>query len=64
MNILPTGSFVIIYHTDMTSARWFYEELLGPELREVLYEWFVGYWVSEKHKITLCIGTSPEEVKK
>lgn len=63
MGILPSESFVILYHTDMTSARRFYEELLGLELRKVIYEWFVGYWVSEKHE-TLCISASPEEVEK
>jgi lactoylglutathione lyase len=61
MGILPIESFVIIYHQDMAAARAFYEDILGLEIREVTYDWFVGYWVSEKHEMTLCISTSPEE---
>ncbi len=59
--IKATEAFVILYHTDMPAARHFYEELLGLELRELTYEWFVGYWISAKHELTLCISTSPEE---
>ena len=61
MAISPTESFVIIYHEDMGAAREFYESTLGLELREATYDWFVGYWVSEKHEMTLCVSTSPEE---
>ncbi len=61
MGISPIESFVILYHTDMAAARTFYEGILGLILREVTYDWFVGYWVSEKHEMTLCISTSPEE---
>jgi lactoylglutathione lyase len=59
MGISPQESFVIIYHEDMPAARAFYEGVLGLQLREVTYEWFVGYWVSEKHEMTLCISASP-----
>lgn len=45
----------------MAAARAFYEGLLGLELRQVVYDWFVGYWVSAKHEMTLCISTSPDE---
>jgi predicted enzyme related to lactoylglutathione lyase len=61
MGIKPSESFVILYHEDMQAARRFYEGLLELELREVTYDWFVGYWVSPKREITLCISTSPEE---
>jgi len=61
MSISPLESFVILYHDDMQTARQFYEGKLGLELREVTYEWFVGYWISNKHEMTLCISTSPKE---
>jgi predicted enzyme related to lactoylglutathione lyase len=61
VTIAPTESFVILYHEDMQAARQFYEDVLGLEIREVTYDWFVGYWVSPKHEMTLCISTSPEE---
>jgi len=61
MGLKPSESFVILYHEDMPAARRFYEEILGLELREVTYEWFVGYWISDKHEMTLCISSSPEE---
>ena len=61
MGIKPTESFIILYHEDMVAARFFYEDLLGLELREVTYEWFVGYRVSDKHEMTLCISSSPDE---
>jgi predicted enzyme related to lactoylglutathione lyase len=61
MGISPTESFVVIYHADMAAARLFYEDVLGLQLREVTYEWFVGYWISEKREMTLCISSSPEE---
>jgi lactoylglutathione lyase len=61
MGISPTESFVIIYHPDMPAARAFYEDRLGLVLREVTYDWFVGYWISSKHEMTLCISSSPEE---
>jgi len=64
IGILPTESFVILYHEDMKAARAFYEDILGFKVREVTYDWFIGYWVSEKHEMTLCISTSPEERKK
>ncbi|MFC1742673.1 VOC family protein [Candidatus Riflebacteria bacterium] len=54
-------SFVILYHADMKAARNFYENLLKLQLREVTYEWFVGYWISNKHEMTLCISSDPEE---
>jgi predicted enzyme related to lactoylglutathione lyase len=57
----PTESFVILYHEDMAAARRFYEGVLGLQVREVTYDWFIGYWVSDKHEMTLCISTSPEE---
>jgi lactoylglutathione lyase len=63
MRVIATESFVIIYHDDMAVARSFYEDILGLKIREVTYDWFVGYWVSEKHEMTLCISTSPEEKK-
>lgn len=52
---------MILYHKEMTKARPFYEDILGLEIREVTYEWFVGYWVSEKHEMTLCVSASAEE---
>lgn len=55
---------MIIYHNDMAAARSFYEAALGLTIREITYDWFIGYWVSEKHEMTLCISTSPEERKK
>ncbi len=61
MGIRATESFVILYHEDMRAAREFYEGLLGLSVREVTYDWFVGYWVSEKREMTLCISTSAEE---
>jgi RimJ/RimL family protein N-acetyltransferase/predicted enzyme related to lactoylglutathione lyase len=61
MGIAPSESFVIIYHEDMEAARQFYEGVLGLVVREVTYDWFVGYWVSDKHEMTLCISSSPEE---
>jgi predicted enzyme related to lactoylglutathione lyase len=61
MTIAPTESFVILYHEDMPAARRFYETVLGLEIREVTYDWFVGYWVSPKREMTLCISSSPEE---
>lgn len=63
MGISPIESFVILYHEDMAAARAFYEGLLGLEVRQVVYDWFIGYWVSAKHEMTLCISTSPEERK-
>jgi catechol 2,3-dioxygenase-like lactoylglutathione lyase family enzyme len=60
----PSEAFVILYHEDMPAARRFYEELLGLTLRQEVYEWFVGYWVSAKHEMTLCISSSPEEVER
>jgi catechol 2,3-dioxygenase-like lactoylglutathione lyase family enzyme len=61
MGIRPTESFVILYHKDMPAARQFYEELLGLEVREVTYDWFVGFWVSDRHEMTLCISSSANE---
>ena len=61
MGIKPTESFVILYHEDMHAARRFYEDVLGLAIREVTYEWFVGYWISDKHEMTLCISSSPDE---
>jgi len=61
MGITPIESFVILYHEDIQAARAFYEGLLGLELREVTYDWFVGYWVSSKREMTLCISSSPDE---
>jgi predicted enzyme related to lactoylglutathione lyase len=64
MHLTPLESFVILYHADMAAARHFYEDLLGLELREVTYDWFVGYWVSSKHEMTLCISSSPDECRR
>ncbi len=61
MTITPTESFVIIYHDNMQAARQFYEGILGLEVREVTYDWFIGYWVSDKHEMSLCISSSPDE---
>ena len=61
MGIAPSESFVIIYHEDMLAARRFYEGVLGLEIREVTFDWFVGYWISDRHEMTLCISSSPEE---
>ena len=61
MGIKPTESFVILYHEDMQAARQFYEDILGLAIREVTYEWFIGYWISDKHEMTLCISSSPDE---
>ncbi len=61
MGIAPRESFVILYHEDVAAARRFYEGTLGLEVREVTYDWFVGYWISDKHEMTLCISSSPEE---
>ena len=61
MGIASSESFVIIFHENMQAARQFYEGVLGLEIREVTYDWFVGYWVSDKHEMTLCISSSPEE---
>ena len=61
MGIAPSESFVILYHEDMAVARAFYEDILGLSIREITYDWFIGYWVSEKHEMTLCISTSPDE---
>ena len=61
MGITPSESFVILYHEDMQAARKFYEGALGLEIREVTYDWFIGYWISDKHEMTLCISSSPDE---
>jgi len=61
MTITPTESFVIIYHENMQAARRFYEGILGLKVREVTYDWFIGYWVSDKHEMSLCISSSPDE---
>ena len=61
MGITPTESFVILYHDDMQAARQFYEGVLGLQIREITYDWFIGYWVSDKHEMTLCISSSPDE---
>ncbi len=61
MTITPTESFVIIYHDNMQAARQFYEGILGLKVREVTYDWFIGYWVSDKHEMSLCISSSPDE---
>lgn len=61
MGITPIESFVIIYHEDMRAARTFYEDILGLKIREVTYDWFIGYWVSDKREMTLCISSSPDE---
>jgi predicted enzyme related to lactoylglutathione lyase len=61
MGIAASESFVILYHEDMAAARAFYEGQLGLKVRQVVYAWFIGYWVSEKHEMTLCISTSPDE---
>ncbi len=63
MGIAASESFVILYHEDMAAARAFYEGQLGLEVRQVIYDWFIGYWVSKKHEMTLCISTSPDEWK-
>jgi catechol 2,3-dioxygenase-like lactoylglutathione lyase family enzyme len=57
-------TFVVLYHPDMSAGRRFYEEVLGLAIREVTYEWFVGYWLDEQHKTTLAISSSPEEIEK
>jgi len=64
MGISPTESFVILYHKNMAAARAFYEGILDLTIREITYDWFIGYWVSQKHEMTLCISTSPEERNK
>ena len=61
MGIQPTESFVIIYHEDIGAARRFYEDILTLEIREVTYDWFIGYWISNKHETTLCVSSSPDE---
>ena len=61
MGIAPTESFVIIYHEDMQAARRFYEGVLGLEIRQIAYDWFIGYWISDKHEMTLCISSSSDE---
>ena len=53
MGITPIESFVILYHEDIQAARAFYEGKLGLELREVTYDWFIGYWVNNKRDMTL-----------
>ena len=50
-----------LYHTDMPAARLFYEDQLGLELREATYDWYVGYWLTPAHTITLSISSSPTE---
>ena len=61
MGIQPTETFVIIYHEDMEAARRFYEDILKLQIREVTYDWFIGYWISNKHEMTLCVSSSPDE---
>ena len=56
-----TECLVTLYHQDMSSARHFYEDKLGLELREVTYDWYVGYWLAPSHYTTLCISSSPSE---
>jgi catechol 2,3-dioxygenase-like lactoylglutathione lyase family enzyme len=61
MGIKPIESSVIIYHEDMQAARQVCEGVLGLEIREVTCDWFIGYWVSDRHEMTLCISSSPDE---
>jgi len=61
MGITQMESFVILYHEDTQAVRAFYEGILGLELREMIYDWFVGYWVSGKREMTLFISSSPDE---
>ena len=56
-----TESLITLYHSDMASARHFYEDLLGLEVREVTYDWYVGYWLTPSRSTTLCISSSPSE---
>jgi hypothetical protein len=37
-----------------------YENILGFALREVTYDWLVGYWVTGMHEMTLSISSSHE----
>ena len=61
MKLGTTECLVTLYHRDMPAARAFYEGKLGLEIREVTYEWYVGYWVTPEHSVTLAISSSPSE---
>lgn len=56
-----TEVLVTLYHSDMAAARAFYEDKLGLEIREVTYDWYVGYWLNPSHSTTLCVSSSPSE---
>ena len=56
-----TECMITLYHSDMPAARHFYEEQLRLELREATYDWYVGYWLTPAHTITLSISSSPSE---
>lgn len=56
MVIVPTESFVIIYHEDMQAAGRFYEGVLRLEVRQIAQDWFIGSWISDKREMTLCIS--------
>lgn len=42
MGMVPTESFVIIFRKDMQAARRFSEGVLGLEVRQIAYDWFIG----------------------
>lgn len=61
MSIVAKECFITLYHPDIAAARHFYEEMLGLEVREVTYEWYVGYWVTKDRSLTFAISSNPEE---
>ena len=56
-----TECLITLYHPDMPAARRFYEDRVGLEIREVTYDWYVGYWLTSARTTTLCISSSPTE---
>jgi len=61
LSFQATECMITLYHSDMPAARHFYEDQLGLELREATYDWYVGYWLTPAHTITLSISSSPSE---
>jgi hypothetical protein len=56
MGISPTESFAILYHEDMAAVRASYEGRLGLEVWQVVFDWFIGYWISRKRGGDYGIG--------
>ena len=63
MTLIAKECFITLYHADMPTARHFYEDKLGLKVREVTYEWYVGYWVTDEKSLTFSICSNPDEIR-